>query len=112
MTPKEACLYLEVRNTFMVPVGILVDHRQYNKSFKTLSRVGWECFYVIRKPELLERNIEEAKEFKNIDRVVFLFSHKRFHSKPKPHIEAFLVDIQFFLHYNYTCIKFVVLEEK
>lgn len=44
MTPMEGCLYLGVRNTFMVPVGWEVDHRQYNKSFTTLRQVGWECY--------------------------------------------------------------------
>ena len=38
MTPMEACLYLGVRNTFMVPDGehdgTKVNRRQYNKSFK------------------------------------------------------------------------------
>ena len=38
MSPMEACLYLGIRNTFMVPVGVDVNRRQYNKSFKTLSR--------------------------------------------------------------------------
>ena len=36
MTPMEACLYLGVRNTFMVPDGqhenVKVNNRQYNKS--------------------------------------------------------------------------------
>ena len=31
MTPMEGCLYLGVRNTFMVPVGVDVNRRQYNK---------------------------------------------------------------------------------
>ena len=44
MTPMEACLYLGVRNTFMVPVQRDVNRRQYNKSFKTLRQVGWEAF--------------------------------------------------------------------
>ena len=37
MTPMEGCVYLGVRNTFMVPVGVDVNRRQYNKSFKTLN---------------------------------------------------------------------------
>ena len=62
MTPMEACLYLGVRNTFMVPVGQNVSTRQYNKSFKTLSAVGWECFGVDKYPEKIEQSIEESKE--------------------------------------------------
>ena len=45
MTPMEACLYLGVRNTFMVPDGehdgTRVNRRQYNKSFKTLLKTGF-----------------------------------------------------------------------
>lgn len=71
MTPMEGCLYLGVRNTFMVPVGVDVNRRQYNKSFKTLRQVGWECFDVGQNPEKIEINIAEAKEFDNIGCVVF-----------------------------------------
>ena len=62
MTPMEGCLYLGIANTFMVPVGRKVDHRQYNKSFKTLRHVGWECFTAGEKPEILEPLIAEAAE--------------------------------------------------
>ena len=34
MTPMEACLYLGIHNTFMVPVRVDVNRRQYNKSIK------------------------------------------------------------------------------
>lgn len=71
MSPMEACLYLGIRNTFMVPVGVNVNKRQYNKSFKTLNQVGWECFDVCEYPELLDEIIADAKEFKNISCVVF-----------------------------------------
>ncbi len=75
MTPMEACLYLGIRNTFMVPDGdhngATVNRRQYNKSFTTLSQVGWECFEAGENPELIKRNIEEAREFKNITCAVF-----------------------------------------
>ena len=67
----EGCLYLGVRNTFMVPVGVNVNKRQYNKSFKTLNEVGWECYDAWDKPELIEEYIEAAKDFPNIRRVVF-----------------------------------------
>ena len=70
MSPMEACLYLGIRNTFMVPVGVDVNRRQYNKSFKTLNQVGWECFDACEKPELVDQIIEEAKDFKNISCVV------------------------------------------
>jgi hypothetical protein len=70
MSPMEGCLYLGIRNTFMVPVGVDVNRRQYNKSFKTLNQVGWECFDACKKPELVDQIIEEAKDFKNISCVV------------------------------------------
>jgi hypothetical protein len=70
MSPMEACSYLGIRNTFMVPVGVKVNKRQYNKSFKTLNQVGWECFDACEKPELVDEIINEAKDFKNISCVV------------------------------------------
>ncbi len=54
MTPMEGCLYLGVRNTFVVPVGVDVNRRQYNKSFKTLLGVGWECYDATANPEKYE----------------------------------------------------------
>ena len=66
MTPMEGCEYLGVSNVFMVPVGVNVNRRQYNKSFKTLNQVGWECFGACSKPEVIDTVIEEAKEFPNI----------------------------------------------
>ena len=71
MTPMEACLYLGIRNTFMVPVGRKVDRRQYNKSFKTLNGVGWECYKAGENPEIVEPLIAEAGDFPNINCVVF-----------------------------------------
>lgn len=70
MTPMEGCLYLGVRNTFMVPVGWEVDRRQYNKSFTTLRQVGWECYDAGFNPELIEPYIADAKDFDNIGCVV------------------------------------------
>lgn len=67
MTPMEACLYLGVRNTFMIPT-YEVDRRQYNKSFKTLSKVGWDCS---DDPKVIEMCIKEAAEFPNINCLVF-----------------------------------------
>ena len=71
MTPMEGCLYLGINKTFMVPVGVPVNRRQYNKSFKTLSAVGWECFGADAHPEKIEQIIEEAKEVPNITAAVF-----------------------------------------
>ena len=31
MTPMECCDYLNIGNTFMVPMGVKVDRRKYNK---------------------------------------------------------------------------------
>ena len=70
MTPMECCSYLGIRNTFMVPVRIDVNRRQYNKSFTTLKEVGWECFQAGRDPKSVEPYIEEAKDFPNIGRIV------------------------------------------
>ncbi|MBE6930352.1 MAG: hypothetical protein E7463_08735 [Ruminococcaceae bacterium] len=71
MTPMEGCLYLGISNTFMVPVGVNVNHRQYNKSFKTLKGVGWETYAAGKNPSVLEQYIEEARDFPNITRVVY-----------------------------------------
>ena len=71
MTPMEGCLYLGINKTFMVPVGIPVNRRQYNKSFKTLSAVGWECFGADKDPEIIEELIKESAEFPNITAAVF-----------------------------------------
>ena len=62
MTPMEGCAYLGVKNTFMVPVGVAVNRRQYNKSFRSLNNVGWDCFGIHKKPEMLDIVIEEARE--------------------------------------------------
>lgn len=70
MTPMEGCLFLGISKTFMVPVGRKINRRQYNKSFKTLSAVGWECFGVDKYPEKVEQIIEESKEFPNITAAV------------------------------------------
>ena len=77
MTPMEACLYLGIKKTFMLPLDVEVSMRQYNKSFKTLNEVAWPCtdedyvFDLDQKPELIEPIIQEAKDFKNITGVVF-----------------------------------------
>ena len=70
MTPMEACLYLGISNTFMVPVEVDVNRRQYNKSFKTLKQVGWECFDAYKDPELIDQIVADAKEFPNISCIV------------------------------------------
>jgi len=71
MTPMEGCLYLGIKNTFMVPVGVNVNRRQYNKAFKTLRHVGWECYNAGEHPEIVEPLITEAADFPNINCVVF-----------------------------------------
>ncbi len=79
MTPMEACLYLGVRNTFMVPDGehthFQVNRRQYNKSFKTLRNVGWEfggaCRDANGKVSAVDEFLEDAKDFPNITCAVF-----------------------------------------
>ena len=71
MTPMEGVIYLGARNVFMVPVGIDVNRRQYNKSFSTLANVGWEIYDAGKNPSVIEPLIEEAKEFSNISCGVF-----------------------------------------
>jgi len=71
MTPMEGCLYFGVPNTFMVPVAEEVNKRQYNKSFKTLKEVVWECYAAGRNPAAVDEFIEDAKEFTNITGIVF-----------------------------------------
>ncbi len=71
MTPLEGAIYLGVRNMFMVPVGVDVNRRSYNKSFTTMQHVGWEIYDAGAHPEQLDQLLEEAKEFPNIDRGIF-----------------------------------------
>ncbi len=71
MTPMEGCLYLGVRNTFMIPVGVELNRRQYNKSFTTLRQVGWDVYDAAMDPDILNPYIAEAADFKNIGCVVF-----------------------------------------
>ena len=71
MTPMEGCAYLGVRNTFMVPADVGVERRKYNKSFRSLREVAWECYEAAFNPQQIEQNIEEAKDFPNITGVVF-----------------------------------------
>ena len=66
MTPMEACSYLGVNNVFMVPVGVDVNRRSYNKSFRRLRQVGWELNKAGTDPSAVERLFEEAREFPNI----------------------------------------------
>ncbi len=72
MTPMEFCSYLGIRNTFMVRDGWEINRRQYNKSFKRLKNVGWECNdSALDGTESLGVVLEEAKEFTNINCIVF-----------------------------------------
>lgn len=70
MTPMEGALYMGARNMFMVPNGNIteVNVRQYNYSFTTLDHVGW---MVTRHPDYYEPIIAEAKDFPNVDCMVF-----------------------------------------
>lgn len=77
MTPMEGCLYLGVRNTFMVPVGVDVNRRQYNKSFTTLKQVGWETYQAGQNPDILKDYIAEAADFDNIGCVVYDDFHRQ-----------------------------------
>ena len=83
MTPMECCLYLGLRNTFMVPVGWKVNRRQYNKSFKRLHGVGWDCFNAAINPEKIEPLINDAKDFPNVICGVF-DDFKNWDDKTKP----------------------------
>ncbi len=71
MTPMEGALYMGARNMFMVPVGVDVNMRQYNKSFVTLDQVGWSIDNAADDPTALEKLIEQAKDFPNINCGVF-----------------------------------------
>ena len=70
MTPLEGILYLGGRNTFMVPMGIKVNRRQYNKSFRPLQRVGWDVYGAARDLDEVNVLIEESREFPNISAAV------------------------------------------
>ena len=92
MTPMEACLYLGVSNTFMVPdgehVNATVNRRQYNKSFTTLLQVGWEfggaSIASHGDTGSIEGFLEDAKDFPNIGCAVFddFKSHDRYKEVP------------------------------
>ena len=74
MTPMEACLYLGVRNTFMVPARREVNRRQYNQSFTTLNGVAWECYKDLNaglEPSAVDVLIRESADFPNINGVVY-----------------------------------------
>ena len=71
MTPMECCLYLGIKNVFMVPLDVAVNRRQYNKSFTTLNGVSWECYDAGKDPSIVEPIIEEAKDFPNLKAVSF-----------------------------------------
>ena len=71
MTPMECCNYLGIGNTFMVPMDFVVNRRKYNKSFKRLRGVGWDCFNAAVSPEKIELLIDDARNFPNIKVGVF-----------------------------------------
>ena len=72
MTPLEGALYLGVRNLFMVPVGVKVNPRQYNKSFTPLRQVGWSIDNATTADSLvLDELLANAREFPNLGCAVF-----------------------------------------
>lgn len=80
MTPLEGAMYLDCSGLFMVPVGVQLNRRQYNHSFKPMQRVGWDLLRTYegnpeegaaKHPELAKILVEEAKDFKNITCGVF-----------------------------------------
>lgn len=71
MTPMEACLYLGIKKTFMVPEKWEVNRRQYNKSFTTLNEVAWECHKACKTMEELEVLIQDCADFPNVIGVVY-----------------------------------------
>ena len=91
MTPMESCMYLGVRNIFMVPVQWEVNARQYNKSFRTLNEVGWGYRYP-RDLKELEEIMEYTKEFPNITCVALDdFKNDSFHNqRPIEELAAFI----------------------
>ena len=76
MTPLEGAMMLDCTGIFMVPVGIDVNRRQYNHSFKPMQRVGWECYSAATNPEVVEPLIKESGDFDNICCVVFDDFHR------------------------------------
>lgn len=71
MTPMECCNYLGIGNTFMIPMWIKADRRKYNKSFKRLHSIGWDCFNAALSPEKIELLVSDAREFPNVKAGVF-----------------------------------------
>ncbi len=71
MTPMEGAVYMGARNMFMVPVGVDVNMRQYNKSFMSLDHVGWSIDNAADDPTTLEKVLEQTKDFPNINCGVF-----------------------------------------
>lgn len=71
MTPLEGALYMGARNLFMVPVGVDVNPRQYNKSFTPLDNVGWAIDNAALDPAALNVLLEQAPHFPNITCGVF-----------------------------------------
>ena len=71
MTPMECCNYLGIGNTFMIPMWIKADRRKYNKSFKRLHSIGWDCFNAALSPEKIELLVSDAREVPNVKAGVF-----------------------------------------
>ena len=80
MTPLEGAMYLDCTGLFMVPVGVQLNRRQYNHSFKPMQRVGWDLLRdnngdplkgAGTNPDFAKELVEEAKDFPNITCGVF-----------------------------------------
>lgn len=71
MTPLEGALYMGARNLFMIPVGVNVNPRQYNKSFTPLDNVGWAIDNAALDPSALNVLLDQAPDFPNITCGVF-----------------------------------------
>lgn len=70
MTPMECCLYLGIRNAFMVPNEWEVNIRQYNKSFTTLDAVGWGyAWHKACDAGKFDEILAEARDFPNVTAV-------------------------------------------
>ena len=72
MTPLEGAMYLDSTGLFMVPVGVKLNRRQYNHSFKPMQRVGWDLLRnndgdpikgAGTNPDFARELVEEARDF-------------------------------------------------
>ena len=67
MTPMESALYLGARNVFYIPMGKKMNMTQCNKAMDTLNHVGWAIEKAYKRPEVIDRLLEQAEMFPNIN---------------------------------------------